>query len=60
MNLAIKNQTLRTLSRLIDQSREQILVANAKDLALCGDMDPALVDRLKVDDSKIDAMVAVD
>jgi len=58
MNTAIKNQTLGTLSRLIDQSREQILVANAKDLAMCGDMDPALVDRLKVDDAKIDAMVA--
>lgn len=58
MNTAIKNQTLRTLSRLIDQSREQILVANAKDLAVCQDMDPALLDRLKVDDAKIDAMVA--
>ncbi len=58
MNTGIKNQTLQTLSRLINQSREQILVANQKDLAACKNTDPALLDRLKVDDAKIDAMVA--
>ncbi len=58
MKTVVKNQTLHTLARLIDESREQILLANQLDLLANSDAEPALLDRLLVDDKKIDGMVA--
>ncbi len=53
-----KNQVLQDLASLIDEHRADIIAANQQDLAKAGDLDPTLVDRLKVDDKKVDGMVA--
>lgn len=58
METALKNQTLHTLACLIDESREQILLANQLDILANQEAAPALLDRLKVDDTKIDGMIA--
>ncbi len=58
METALKNQTLHTLARLINESREQILLANQLDVLANQEADPALLDRLTVDDTKIDGMIA--
>ena len=52
-----KQDILRTLSGLLDTHREEILAANAADLAACPDSDAVIIDRLKVNDAKIDAMI---
>ena len=53
-----KNQVLNDLSLLIDEHRQAIIDANQKDLEQAGGLDMTLVDRLKVDDKKVDGMVA--
>ncbi len=52
-----KQDILRTLALLLDSERGAILTANAADLAACPPDDAVLVDRLKVNDAKIDAMI---
>jgi len=52
-----KQDVLRTLSELLDSHRKEILAANAADLAACPDDDAVIIDRLKVNDAKIDAMI---
>ena len=58
LNTAQKNQVLKDLAQLIDKHRKEIIAANQEDLSKAGDLDPTLVDRLKVDDKKVDGMVA--
>ncbi|MFY0687134.1 MAG: glutamate-5-semialdehyde dehydrogenase [Cyclobacteriaceae bacterium] len=53
-----KNQTLQYLAKLISENQQEIITSNQKDLALAGSLDPTLVDRLKVDQQKVDGMVA--
>lgn len=52
-----KQDILRTLSALLDSEREAILAANTTDLDSCRDGDAVIVDRLKVNETKIDAMI---
>ena len=52
-----KQETLRTLASLLDSERAAILTANAADLAACPPDDSVIVDRLKVNGAKIDAMI---
>ncbi|MEO5858070.1 MAG: glutamate-5-semialdehyde dehydrogenase [Pyrinomonadaceae bacterium] len=52
-----KQDILRTLASLLDGERAAILAANATDLAACPPDDAVIVDRLKVNDAKIDAMI---
>jgi glutamate-5-semialdehyde dehydrogenase len=52
-----KQDILRALSALLDAERDSITAANAADLAACSDDDAVIVDRLKVNDAKIDAMI---
>lgn len=52
-----KQEVLRALAVLLDAEREAILNANAADLAACPADDAVIVDRLKVNDAKIDAMI---
>lgn len=52
-----KQDILRTLATLLDSERAAILAANAADLAACPPDDLVIIDRLKVDDAKIDAMI---
>lgn len=52
-----KQEVLLNLASLLDSERTAILEANAADLAACPPDDPVIVDRLKVNDEKIDAMI---
>lgn len=52
-----KEQVLGRLAALIDSERAAILSANAADLAACPPDDAVIIDRLKVNDTKIDAMI---
>lgn len=53
-----KNKTLATLVELLRKNKSGIMAANKQDIANCGDIDASLFDRLKVDDKKVDAMIA--
>ncbi|MEQ1761637.1 MAG: glutamate-5-semialdehyde dehydrogenase [Pyrinomonadaceae bacterium] len=52
-----KQDILRTLASLLNSDRAAILAANAADLAACPADDPVIIDRLKVNEAKIDAMI---
>ncbi|MDI1240931.1 MAG: glutamate-5-semialdehyde dehydrogenase [bacterium] len=52
-----KQDILGTLASLLDSERAAILAANAADLSVCPDGDAVIIDRLKVNDVKIDAMI---
>ena len=60
---AEKNNALLRIADSIDKNRKQILAANKKDIELAsslvkeGKMSKALLDRLKLDDSKIDEII---
>lgn len=53
-----KNKTLQDLATLIAANKEAIISANKEDLDLAGNIDPTLIDRLKVDSKKVDGMVS--
>ncbi len=61
---AIKNKALTAMAHALDSNREKIISANKKDIAAAeklvktGKLSKALVKRLKVDDLKIDEMIA--
>ena len=61
---AVKNKALAAMAEALDSSREKIISANKKDIAAAeklvkaGKLPKALVKRLKVDDTKIDEMIA--
>lgn len=54
----IKNKTLSDLAKLISTHKSEIIQQNKIDLANTDELDPTLADRLKVDEKKVDAMVA--
>lgn len=54
----IKNRVLRSMIAILDKDRSRILEANQKDRDLFKKDDQALYDRLVVDDTKIDEMIA--
>ncbi|MDK2892675.1 MAG: glutamate-5-semialdehyde dehydrogenase [Methanohalophilus sp.] len=64
VSTAIKNKALENMADALGKNRDMILEANKKDLEMAGKMlqenklSQALVDRLKVDDNKIDSMIA--
>ncbi|RNI12952.1 glutamate-5-semialdehyde dehydrogenase [Methanohalophilus sp. RSK] len=64
INTTLKNKGLEAMAQALDQNRDSILKANRKDLEAAeqlkeqGKISQALVDRLKVNDSKIDGMIA--
>ena len=64
INTLLKNRGLEAMAEALDQSRKTIIEANRKDLEAAeqlkeqGKISQALVDRLKVNDSKIDGMIA--
>ena len=55
-----KNQALLSAARLLDEQRKQVLDANEADLraAKRNSLSDALMDRLALDDKRIDAMIA--
>ncbi|KKH92577.1 gamma-glutamyl phosphate reductase [Methanosarcina sp. 1.H.T.1A.1] len=60
----VKNRALEAMAEALDRERKSILEANLKDLEYAaglktaGKLTQALVDRLKVTDSKVDGMIA--
>ena len=57
MVLKLKNRVLATLSGLLHKNRNRIIEANIKDIKSYPDMDDSMMDRLKVDNIKIDGMI---
>ncbi len=53
-----KEAVLQELARLIDAHRADIIAANKKDMDEAKDLDPTLIDRLLVDDKKVNGMIA--
>lgn len=53
-----KNKALKDLALLIAQNKEEIIAQNKIDIDGTGNIDPTLIDRLKVDDKKVDGMIA--
>lgn len=58
MNSNMRKSTLDALARLIHENRTAIREANHADVDACPEEDEVIIDRLKVDDKKIDAMIA--
>lgn len=60
----VKNRALEAMAKALDKERKSILEANSKDLEYAaglknaGKLTQALVDRLKVTNSKVDGMIA--
>jgi len=52
-----KNSVLSSLSVLLSHHREEIIEANRADIGAFPNMDDAMIDRLKVDDKKIEGMI---
>lgn len=52
-----RNGILESLARLLDENRHGLLEANQSDVASCPADDAVILDRLKVDDKKIDRMI---
>ncbi|WP_299256463.1 glutamate-5-semialdehyde dehydrogenase [uncultured Aquimarina sp.] len=58
LDISQKNSVLRKMAVLVDEHRDSILKANLKDLASYTGDDLAMRDRLEVDESKIETMIA--
>lgn len=58
MNEQTRNNILRSLAELLAANKQKIIGANLLDLAACPDDDPVIYDRLKVDQAKVDKMIA--
>lgn len=59
VDTAAKNAALRAMAEALEQARGEVLVANARDLARGREsgLDAALLDRLALDDARLDAMI---
>lgn len=57
MDSKLKNSVLFSLAELLDSNREKIIEANKADVQAFPDMDVSMMDRLKVDNNKIDGMI---
>ncbi|WP_236976302.1 glutamate-5-semialdehyde dehydrogenase [Membranihabitans maritimus] len=53
----VKNNTLKSMMKILDRDRDKIINANKKDLDSFDKSDRAMYDRLIVDDKKIDGMI---
>lgn len=58
MDIVIKNKVLVSLSGLIQQNRQAIIDTNKQDVAAFSGDDESMLDRLKVDDKKVNGMIA--
>lgn len=53
----VKNKTLHDLAVLIDTHRTELIGQNQLDLKQAANLDPTLIDRLKVDEKKVKGMI---
>lgn len=58
MNSNVRKSILASLARLLDECRNAILLANTLDIAACPPGDDVILDRLMVNEKKIDTMIA--
>ncbi|HEX3102190.1 MAG TPA: aldehyde dehydrogenase family protein, partial [Pyrinomonadaceae bacterium] len=58
MNASSRNNILESLARLLAENAAAIVEANRLDVAACPPDDAVILDRLKVDDPKVDKMIA--
>ena len=58
MNSHLRNNILETLARLLGVNKQNIIAANKLDIAACPKDDEVIFDRLKVDEAKIEKMIA--
>lgn len=58
MNIDTKNKVLESLARLLDANKTAIVSANKLDIKNCSTDDLVIFDRLKVDESKVEKMIA--
>ncbi len=57
LSIETRNAVLRTMSKLVEQERNEIILTNQEDLADYDGSDLAMEERLKVDDKKVDEMI---
>jgi len=57
MNAQTRNSVLNSLAGILSENKSAILAANKTDLAACPPDDAVIVDRLKVNEGKVDAMI---
>ena len=57
MDSKLKNSVLFSLAELLEANRAKIMEANEADARAFPDMDESMMDRLKVDNNKIDGMI---
>ncbi|KFF04406.1 glutamate-5-semialdehyde dehydrogenase [Flavobacterium reichenbachii] len=57
LSIEKRNLVLRTMAKLVEQERRQIILTNQEDLTDYDGSDLAMEERLKVDDKKVDEMI---
>lgn len=57
MDTQLRNEILNSLARLLNENRSGIIAANQADVAACPLDDAVILDRLKVDDAKVEKMI---
>ncbi|WBL26957.1 glutamate-5-semialdehyde dehydrogenase [Zunongwangia sp. HGR-M22] len=57
LNSDKKNNVLKSMMRILDEKRQEIITENKKDLEAFGEGDQAMYDRLVCDDKKVDGMI---
>lgn len=58
ISTSLKNKTLRDLAVLLQEHRHELIQHNQHDLEQAANLDPTLIDRLKVDEKKVKGMIA--
>lgn len=58
MNANSRNNILTSLARLLAENKAEIIAANQRDVAECPPGDAVILDRLKVNEAKVDGMIA--
>ncbi len=58
MSATLRNSILGSLARLLAENKSGVVEANKLDVAACPADDAVILDRLKVDDAKVDKMIA--
>ena len=58
MTTQTKNKILKSLAELLSIHKQEIIIENKKDIASVSDLDESLLDRLKVDEKKVDGMIS--
>ena len=58
MTANLRNSVLESLARLLAENKTGVAEANRLDVAACPPDDAVILDRLKVDDAKVDKMIA--